>query len=670
MMKTNNNCKKYRQNSRGIALVTALLLLSLFTVMTLAMVIATSSDTLIDGYYRNSRGSFYASDSGLNAARQNLQNQILAAAPVGYTPSSGSPVLTTSPNTMVSNLINTSTGFGANQSILDTGSTPSASSWPGKFKVDSTGTNTWLIAPNTPAGSQPTCTPVASCGTTNPITTNVSYTYPYQITVIGQSRANEQNTVVENGTLTLTFNINPVTATTTSFAAYGTLFDQYALCGGAFVAGTMSGKFFSNESWNFGDAGQVGSTKYIFTGSVGAYNSQVGYIHSNGGSRDCVPSSATSDTADGTTINPTFNGGLNLGQPKIPLPTDASTQARAVLDGKGGPNNLVPPYCSTQPCAVTNAEMNAYSMKSIAGTVWPAAGGPATGVFLPYTNTVSATCPTVPCFTGGGIYVQGNADQVLLSAATGPGPGNNPLQVFTIKQGSTTSTITVDLFAKTTKFTDNSGASPVIINGVPSNLNGSTPSEAAMVYVNGNICSDCSANSTSTTGLSGPSSGPAIQNDSAITVTAAGTISITGSLIYSTEPVTMNTADTLITSPKVPTNVLGIFTPSGDIQLLPSTSGNDLEIDASIAAMANGGSGGLDALGNSINTLTIVGGRIANKAKSGYVSARNIWFDQRFANGFAPPFFPTALVSTTTTNTAVPQPVAPFRVSWVNTTAQ
>jgi Tfp pilus assembly protein PilX len=673
MMNTNNNSKKHQQNSRGVALITALLLLSLFTVMTLAMVIATSSDTLIDGYYRNARGSFYASDSGLNAARQNLQNQILAAVPAGYTPSTGSPVLTASPNTMITNLLNTTTGFGANQSILDTGSTPSATSWPGKFKVDSTGTKTWLIAPNTPAGSQPTCTPAANCGVVGGagISTNVSYTYPYQLTVVGQSRANEQNTVVENGSLTLTFQINASTTSHPSFAAYGTLFDQYAICSGSFVAGTMSGQFFSNDSWNFGDAGQVGSTKYIFTGSVGAFNPKVGYIHSSGG---CVQSSATSDTAGGTTINPTFNGGLNLNQPKIPLPTDASTQARAVLDGKGGPDRLVGANCGTPPCSVTDAEMNAYHMTNISGSVWSAAGGPASGVYLPYTAAANPSgtppCPTGPCFTGGGIYVQGNADKVTLTAATGPGPGNNPQQVFTIKQGSTTTTVTVDLFAKTTKISDNLGTTPVLINSVPQDLTGATPSEASMVYVNGNICSDCSSSSTSTTGLSGPSSGAAIQNESAVTVTATGTISITGSLLYSTEPVTMNTADTLITSPKVPTNVLGIFTPGGDIQLLPSSGGNNMEIDASIAAMANGGTGGLDALGNSINTLTIVGGRIANKAKSGNVSARNIWFDQRYANGFAPPFFPTATVTTTTTNTAVPQPIVPFRVSWVNTTAQ
>jgi Tfp pilus assembly protein PilX len=675
-MKTNNNCKKHRQNSRGVALITALLLLSLFTVMTLAMVIATSSDTLIDGYYRNARGSFYASDSGLNAARQNLQNQILAAVPPGYTPSTGSPVLTTSPNTMITNLLNTSTGFGANQSILDTGSTPSSTSWPGKFKVDSTGTKTWLIAPNTPAGSQPTCTPAINCGVVGGagIASNVSYTYPYQITIVGQSRANEQNTVVENGSLTLTFAVNPVTTQKKNFAAYGTLFDNYSLCGGPFVAGTMSGEFFSNDSWNFGDAGQVGSTKYIFTGSVGAHNTQVGYIHSTGGGGDCVASSATSNTADGTTVNPTFNGGLNLGAPKIPLPTDASSQARAVLDGIGEATRVVAPACNTPPCAVTDTEMNTFHMTNISGSVWPSAGGVASGVYLPYTLAAQPTgtppCLAGPCFTGGGIYVQGNADKVMLTAATGPGPGNNPLQVFTIKQGSNTTTVTVDLVGKTTKISDTSGAAAVTINGVPDDLTGATPSEAAMVYVNGNICSDCSSGSTTTTGLSGPSSGAAIQNDSAVTVTATGTISITGNLLYSTEPVTLNTADTLITSPKVPGNVLGIFTPGGDVQLLPSSNGNNLEIDASIAAMSSSGSGGLDALGNSINTLTIVGGRIANQAKAGNVSARNIWFDQRYANGFGPPFFPTANVTTTTTNTAVAQPVVPFRVSWVNTTAQ
>jgi Tfp pilus assembly protein PilX len=663
----NNSRKNHRDNSRGIALITALLLLSLFTVMTLAMVIATSSDLLIDGYYRNARGSFYASDSGLNAARQNLQNQIFNTLPAGWVPSSGVPTLTATPSAMITTLTNTSTGFGANQSFLDTGSYPSASSWPGKFKVDSTATNTFMTGGQTAT----TCTPTPSCYTPgSAVVGNLyTYTYPYQLTVVGQSRANEQNRVVENGNFVFSIKINPSTTTTTSFAAYGTLFDQYPICSGSFVAGTMSGQFFSNDSWNFGDTGQVGSTKYIFTGNVGANNTKVGYIHTGSG---CVQSSATSDTSGGSTINPTFNGGLSLGQPKIPLPTDTFSQARAVLDGIGA--------CPTSPCTVTQAEMaapgspadNARALKNISGTPWPATGSqPSTGVYLPYTSNTFGSCSTPPCFSGGGIYIQGSVDQLTLAAATSSaGSGSHPEQVFTIKQGSTTTTVTVDLVAKTTTISDNSGAASKTINGVPSNLSGATPSEAAMVYVNGNICSDCSAYSTSTTGLSGPSSGAAIQDGSAVTVTSTGTISITGNITYTREPVTMNTADTLITSPSTPTNVLGIFTNGGDIQLLPSSSGNNMEIDASIAAISNGGSYGLDALGNSINTLTIVGGRIANKAKVGNLSARNIWFDQRYATGFSPPWFPTTTVSTVTTNTALPQPVVPNRVSWLNTTAQ
>ena len=59
-------------------LVTTLLLLSLMVAMTLAMVIAVTSDSLITRYYRNFRASFYAADSGLNVARQYMLDQLEA----------------------------------------------------------------------------------------------------------------------------------------------------------------------------------------------------------------------------------------------------------------------------------------------------------------------------------------------------------------------------------------------------------------------------------------------------------------------------------------------------------------------------------------------------------------------------------------------------------------
>jgi hypothetical protein len=134
-------------------------------------------------------------------------------------------------------------------------------------------------------------------------------------------------------------------------------------------------------------------------------------------------------------------------------------------------------------------------------------------------------------------------------------------------------------------------------------------------------------------------------------VTAAGNITITGNILYNTEPVTMtqnqipNTpADTLI-----PGNnngqVLGIFTANGNVNLNVPTSGQDLEIDASIATISDTGSGGIVNTGNGINKLTIMGGRIQNSIQNINSTTRNVFFDRRFTQGnFAPPWFPSTTV--------------------------
>ncbi len=45
--------------------------------MSLTMVLAVSSESLINGYYGRYRGSFYAADSGVAAARQQVMNQLM-----------------------------------------------------------------------------------------------------------------------------------------------------------------------------------------------------------------------------------------------------------------------------------------------------------------------------------------------------------------------------------------------------------------------------------------------------------------------------------------------------------------------------------------------------------------------------------------------------------------
>src|SRR5882672_10618158 len=79
--------KAKKQSEQGAALIISLLLLLLLTGMTIAMVLSTSSDMLINGYYRNFRGSFYAADSGLSIARQDMVNQVLAAVPATFSAS-------------------------------------------------------------------------------------------------------------------------------------------------------------------------------------------------------------------------------------------------------------------------------------------------------------------------------------------------------------------------------------------------------------------------------------------------------------------------------------------------------------------------------------------------------------------------------------------------------
>ena len=257
--------------------------------------------------------------------------------------------------------------------------------------------------------------------------------------------------------------------------------------------------------------------------------------------------------------------------------------------------------------------------------------------------------------TGGGILVEGNA-AVTLTASTS---GSDAVEVYTIVNNGTTTTVTVDNTANTTTVypARRQLSSPAYRRTAPAQ----PPAPATMLYVDGSISS-----------LSGPSSGAAIQDGYATTVTAANSITITGNILYKTEPVTMtqnqipNTpADTLI-----PGNnngqVLGIFTAGGNINLGLTTSGQNLEIDASIATISQGGSGGLVNTGSAINTLNIVGGRIQNTIQNINATTRNVFFDPRFAQGnFAPPWFPSTTITGTPSDSVTSVVPSVQRTQWV-----
>ena len=146
-------------------------------------------------------------------------------------------------------------------------------------------------------------------------------------------------------------------------------------------------------------------------------------------------------------------------------------------------------------------------------------------------------------------------------------------------------------------------------------------------------------------------------------------MTVTGDLLYKTEPVTKTTADSLISGADHG-QVLGIYTATGDIQLNNSQSSGNLEIDASVATLSATGTGGIVNTGSHIGTLNIVGGRIQNNIKNINASSRNVYFDRRFsAGGFAPPWFPstTIVANGVVDSNIVPSP--PSRVSWTDKTA-
>jgi Tfp pilus assembly protein PilX len=631
--------KQRRSHERGVALITALVLLLLLSGLVTAMVYSLRSDLLMNGYYRNFRGSFYAADSGLNVVREDFNNKldamVQAASPIAVNTAPLSPA--DGGAATVLSYINST--YGSNYTLAGSGaSSTAASSWPESFKIDTTQTVFTLVPGGCSlsggtggVGAPGTC--AAPIG--NP--TQYTYIYNYALTSIGTSQNNEKTTLTDEGQLKFVINLTPVgtTTTNTSFAAWGMFIDQQSICNGStLVPGTINGPVFTNGSWNFG----ASSTKYVFTDTVGSAGSKAGYDFGNvGGSCDQVTGS--SDSQGGTTIAPTFQKGFKQGQNTVPLPTNSLNQEQAVIDGTG-----------TASGAVSNSALNA-SVKNVSGTPYPT-GGASSGVYLPYSINASTGAKT---FTGGGIYVEGSADIKLQLGAT------STQQVYKITQGANVTTVTVDTGTNTTTISDSSH-SAITISGVPMNNNASPAAPGTSLYVDGAV-----------TSLTGPGEGVAsIQDGTALTITANGNLTVTGDLIYKTPPV--DSSDNLITGNNKG-QVLGLFTANGNVVLndtQKNSSGSfdgNLEIDASVAAISSGGSGGLVNSGASLNYLKIVGGRIQNTIQNINTSTRDVFFDKRFAGSFAPPFFPSTVVTTTsvpTTDTAIPTSPSFSRTRWVN----
>jgi hypothetical protein len=624
---------RLKSGERGVALVTTLILLALLGAASVAMVLLVSSDTMINGYYRNYRGSFYAADSGVNVVVETLKTAIQNSAVDNTNP----PLPT---NGTIPAAISTAYApfQGGYYTIGDTGS------WKGQFQmIANPGGGVVLGAPTFTQAANPSDS--KSPGNGDLIW---KFTYPFTVTVKGQSSGSEAEEITETGTLVYSSLTGTAAAGgAPSFAKWGAFIQNFADCQGPLVPGTMTGPFFTDGQWNFGNFSNPG---YSFTDPVGQVGANASWWKNN----QCTDSAG----APNGFKQPVFQSGFQEGQNQIKPPSDSYSQVQAVLDAKG-----IPP-CTASPCPSdpppTQTQMS-QGLKTISGTSYPSSGSAPTGVYIPwYTNSsgqkVYGTNPANGGDgAGGGFYVNGNAS-ITLSATTGGNGTSNATQTYTITQGGTTTTIVVDNTAGTT--TVNSGATALTVQGVPTQLDPNTgqpitqtdPSGNAvnptMVYVNGQI-----------TGLSGT-----VQNNTGITIAASNNVSITGDLTYVQPPVSIP-SDTLNTSAN--SGVLGIYT-TGNINLYPNSSGSNsgnLTVDASLAAIGSGTSG-FETPGNSINTWTIVGGRSEDQAHGVSIGAGNTYYDRRFANNFGPPWFPTAVPQPGQNSIPASQSLAVTRNSW------
>jgi Tfp pilus assembly protein PilX len=625
-----------RASERGIALVFTLLMLALLMVLSLGMVIALSAQTFIGGYYRNFRGSFYAADSGLTLARQSLVNQLNASVSATFAnPPIANP--TSAASTVLASMLST---YGSSSS-LNSGS--GANSWSESFKITAA---TLALAPGSPV--------ISYNSNNNP--TSFAYSYNYSITSVGSSQGSEQSTVTENGAIFMNVAGQAVT-NNVSFAYFGGFVDQWAPCTlGWLTPGTMTGPMFTNDAWEFGPGG---SAPYIFTDPIGQHDADADYWTNNG----CVQSPTASYGTPGNMIAPTFEAGLNLGQPKVPLPTDAFSQQWAVVDGKGN-------TASDLLAAPTNAQLSqpntvngiTSQMMTVDGAPFPG-GGASSGVYFNY------SCSTTPCsMQGGGFLVEGNATIELT-------PSGASAQVFTITNNGITTTITVDPVANTTKVVSSDGAT-MNLTGVPENLVPSPPQPATMVYVNGTI-----------TSLTGPGEGQAaIQDNAMITLVATGDVIATGDVLYKTEPVTVEDnqivqgsnppccnglpMDSLITGVTNMNQVLGIYSATGNFDLNTNQPDGNIEVDGTIALISQGGCGGFLNIGPALNAFNNVGGQTQNCIYGAAINIENVWFDRRYTAraSFAPPWFPG---TTITQGGPLPSNVTTVvqRIQWLNNSA-
>ncbi|MBZ5535279.1 MAG: pilus assembly PilX N-terminal domain-containing protein [Acidobacteriia bacterium] len=617
-----------------MALITALIFLGVAMLLGLSILLTTSSDVFLSSSMRNTKTAFYAADAGVSVMRKTLVDALKAQTPASGTSANTvfdcSDDPTSAFNKLILNAALANAGNGSQQTVSSYSSYgDSAAAFTIDTRSDGAQPRTFFKCINRGKVTPVPIPPDASH--------NETYNFAYQITSNGTSGGLASSTVIEQGTISYNFNVN-VSQPLYFLSGFGMLLNNFDPHNppGPLPSGRYTGPAHTNGEWGFTNDPPG---YYEFTDQISSVSPNAYYVFAGPPpfSED-VPKST--DTHTTGRIAPIYDAGsgVNFGAASVQFPTDSSNQLHAVIDGSG--------YNASSPFAPQAGLSDPDFQTAMHNTLVAANSSPyngANGVYIPVSVSRDRNGNPLSWQTrGGGIFVNGNVDNLTLDART---PG---LQIYIIVQGGLTTTLTYNLNARTT--TIQSGASSFTAPGLPTNNlpfrspgQRTSPATSISFYVNGSISSmhgpvDASGQQLNDAVTKLPM--PGVQDGAAVTITATGDVEVTGSVLYRSAPVTTapaNTAGTLI-----PANdygqALGIYSQTGNIYLnvdhIPS---HNIEVDAALAAVH----GTVTWSGTTRPpNVTIIGGRVQNQPGSMGIQ-NTVLFDRRFGAGlYAPPFFP------------------------------
>lgn len=645
---------------QGMALIGVMLIMSLMLMLALAVTFTSLSDKSITSNFKNLTSGFYAAEAGVNNLHRLLRNDKFVLASLPNPPQVKPGQATLNPNDFI---------LAAEQAFNTTENFPNNAQYKTKVKI------TDIQVPY-PAGDNDPSHAAGRVKLINPLYPQLGQVEPYAVTYeldsVGEgiSGLNGAVTLIEQGVINFKLLVSGNggglrVGSFAEFALFLDRFDPYNPQGPFIYQGLgpgdrFSGRVHTNQRFGFWTVAD-GSDAPTFHGHVTQSDNYASYYR-HGAGIPPPPVDADSDIVDGVLVAPKFLAGFERGVAPIPPTANAFDQARAVLDG-GYQLSAGPP---TDGELHTGLRLVSDLNTPLADPKDPGSTTPTltTGVYLPSDGET---------FSGSGVYVMGNVDDLQLTAD----PSGNR-QVIKITQGKQTTTIVIDMDAGTT--TVDAGDGTRTLRGVPKDRSivQKGNRSAASLYVRGDVASFHGPGRDA-----GGQSIPAIDSDFAMTVTAGGfatgdarhpvqggNITLTGDLTYETPVV--DAAGNPINPDAI--NVLGVFASGGNINI-PSDgrAPDNLTVNASIAAFelrdsnnnpylsSNGQPVGgrvrsdvLDFYGKPFRgNFNLVGGEQSSNFDNlgvydgqfhGYLY-KGKW-DPRYDNGQSPPFYPGYVVDT------------------------